>query len=71
MTKAMRWSKTAQTPMRGGSIATNDVNDGWGCRFLRRVATNAISNGKGDTDDNLQDIATTDIFSDGIGIDGH
>ncbi len=55
---------------KGGSIATNVLNDGWGCGFLR-VATKAIWNGKGDADDNLQDNATTDIFSDVIGIDGH
>ncbi len=36
-----------------------------------RVAMKAISNGKGNTDENLQDNATTDIFSDGIRIDGH
>jgi hypothetical protein len=69
-TKATRWSKTARTPTRGRSKATNVVNDGWGCGFLR-VARKAISNGKGDADDNLQDDAATDIFSDNIGIDGH
>jgi hypothetical protein len=62
-TKAMRWSKTTQAPPRGGSISTNVVNNGWGCRFLR-VATKAILNGKGDADDNLQDDAATNIFSD-------
>jgi hypothetical protein len=31
------------------------------------VATKAILNGMGDANDNLQDDATTDIFSDGIG----
>ncbi len=36
-----------------------------------RVATKAISNEKGDADDNLQDDAATNIFSGGIGIDGH
>jgi hypothetical protein len=68
--KATQWSKTAQTPTRGGSIATNVLDDGWGCRFLR-VATKAILNGKGDANDNLQDDAATNIFSDIIGIDGH
>ncbi len=69
-TKATRWSKTARTPTRGRSKATNVVDNGWGCGFLR-VARKAISNGKGDADDNLQDNAATDIFSDDIGIDGH
>jgi hypothetical protein len=69
-TKATRWSKIARTPTRGRSKATNVVDDGWGCGFLR-VARKAISNGKGDADDNLQDDAATDIFSDDIGIDGH
>jgi hypothetical protein len=69
-TKATQWSKTAQTLTRGDSIATNIIKDGWGCGFLR-VATKAILSGKGNADDNLQDNATTDIFSDGIGIDGH
>jgi hypothetical protein len=36
-----------------------------------RVATKAISNVKGDADDNLQDNAVTYIFSTRIGIDGH
>ncbi len=54
----------------GGSIATNVVDDGWGCGFFR-VATKAILNGKGNADDNLQDDTATDIFSNGIGIDGH
>ncbi len=67
--KATRWSMTAQTMTRGGSIATNVVNDGWGCGFLR-VAMKAISNGKGDADDNLQDDAATAIFSNVIRIDG-
>ncbi len=62
--------KTAQMPMRGGSIATNVLNGGWGCRFLR-VAKKAISNGKDDADDNLQDNAAANIFSDVVGIDGH
>ena len=31
----------------------------------------AISNGKGNANDNFQDDAATDIFSDGIRIDGH
>jgi hypothetical protein len=53
-----------------GSIATNVIDNGWGCRFLR-VATKAISNGMGNTNDILQDDATTDICSDGIRIDGH
>ncbi len=35
------------------------------------VAMKAILNGKGDADENLQDNVFTDIFSDGIGIDGH
>jgi hypothetical protein len=55
---------------KGGSISTNVVNDGWGCGFLR-VAMKAILNGKGNADDNLQDGVPADIFSDGIGIDGH
>jgi hypothetical protein len=67
-TKATQWSKTAQMPTRGRSKATNVINNGWGCGFLS-VATKAISNGKGDANDNLQDDAATDIFSDGIGID--
>jgi hypothetical protein len=54
----------------GGSIATNVVDDGWGCGFLR-AATKAISNGNGDADDNLQDDAATDICPEGIGIEGH
>ncbi len=54
----------------GGSIATNVIDDNWGCRFLR-VAIKAISNGKGNAHDNLQDDAATNIFSDLIGIDGH
>jgi hypothetical protein len=70
MTKAMQWLKTAGTPTRGGSIATNVDDDGWGCGFLR-VAPKAILNGKGDANDNLQNDATTNIFSNGIGIDGH
>jgi hypothetical protein len=57
-------------PNKRGSIATNVVGDHWGCGFLR-VATKAISNGKGNADDNLQDYAVTYIFSDRIGIDGH
>jgi hypothetical protein len=61
MKKATRWSKTPQMPTRGGSIATNIVDDGWGCGFLR-VATKAISNGKGNADDNLQDNAATTSF---------
>ncbi len=69
-TKATQWPNTAQTPPRGGSIATNVVDNSWGCGFLR-VVTKAISNGKGNADDNLQDNAATNIFSDGIGIDGH
>jgi hypothetical protein len=69
-TKATRWSKTARMPTRGRSKATNVVDDGWGCGFLR-VARKAISNGKGNADDNLQDDAATDIFSNDIGIDGH
>jgi hypothetical protein len=36
-----------------------------------RVAMKAILDGKGDADDNLQDDAATDIFSNVIGIDGH
>jgi hypothetical protein len=67
-TKATQWLKTAQMPTRGGSIATNIVDDDWGCKFLR-VATKAISNGEGDTDDNLKNDATTNIFSDGIRMD--
>ncbi len=55
---------------KGGSIATNVIGDRCGCGFLR-VATKAISNGKGDANDNLQDDAVTYIFSDRIGIDGH
>jgi hypothetical protein len=55
---------------KGGSIATNVLNDCWGCQFLR-VATKAISNGKDDADDNLQDNAATNIFSNVVGIDGH
>ncbi len=54
----------------GGSIATNVVNDCWGCGFLR-VATKAILNGNGNADDNLQDDAATDICSQGIRIEGH
>ncbi len=54
----------------GRSIATNVVGDHWGCGFLR-VAMKAISNGKGDADDNLQDNAVTYIFPDHIRIDGH
>ncbi len=69
-TKATRWSKTAQTPTRGKSKATNVVDVGWGCGFLR-VARKAISNGKGDGNDNLQDDAATGIFSNDIGSDGH
>jgi hypothetical protein len=48
----------------GGSIATNVVDDGWGCGFLR-VATKAISNGNGDANDS-QDDATTNICPKGI-----
>jgi hypothetical protein len=55
---------------KGGSIATNVVGDCWGCVFLK-VVMKAISNGKGDADDNLQDDAVIYIFSDCIGIDGH
>ncbi len=55
---------------KGGSIATNIVGDCWGCRFLR-VATKAISNGKGNADDNLQEDVITYIFFNHIGIDGH
>jgi hypothetical protein len=55
---------------KGGSIATNAVSNRWGCGFLR-VVMKAISNGKGDANDNLQDDAVTYIFSDCIGIDGH
>ena len=55
---------------KGGSIATNLVGNCWGCRFLR-VATKAISNGKGDADENLQNDAVAYIVSDRIGIDGH
>ncbi len=54
----------------GGSIATNVVGDRWGCGFLR-VTMKAISNGKGNADDNLQDNAVTYIFSNHIRIDGH
>ncbi len=68
--KATRWSKTTRTPDEGESIADNVVGDRWVCGFLR-VGTKAISNGKGDADDNLQDDAVTYIFSDRIGIDGH
>jgi hypothetical protein len=68
--KATRWPNTSRTPTRGRSKATNVVNDGWGCGFLR-VAMKAISNGKGNANDNFQDDAATDIFSDGIRIDGH
>ncbi len=56
--------------MRGGSIVTNVADNGWGCGYLR-VTTKAILNGKGTADYNLQDDATTDIFSDVIRIDGH
>jgi hypothetical protein len=55
---------------KGGSIATNVVGDQWGCGFLR-VGMKAISNGKGNANDNLQHDAITYIFSDHIGIDGH
>jgi hypothetical protein len=68
--KATRWLKTTQTPTRGRSKATNVVDDGWGCGFLR-LARKAISNGNGDADDNLQDDAATDIFFNDIGIDRH
>jgi hypothetical protein len=54
----------------GGSIATNIVGNHWGCGFLR-VATKAISNGKGNADDNLQEDVITYIFFNRIGIDGH
>jgi hypothetical protein len=54
----------------GGSIATNIVGNLWGYGFLR-VSTKAISNGKGDANDNLQDDAVTYIFFDCIEIDGH
>ncbi len=47
--------------MMGGSIATNIIDDGWWCGFLR-VATKAILNGKGNADDNLQDDAATDFY---------
>ncbi len=50
-------------PTREGGIATDVVNDGRGCRFLRG-ATKAMSNGLGTADDNLRDDATTNIFSD-------
>jgi hypothetical protein len=68
--KATQWSKTARTPTRGRIKATNIVDDGWGCGLVS-VAMKAILNGKGDADENLQDNVFTDIFSDGIGIDGH
>ncbi len=35
------------------------------------METKAISNEKGDADDNIQDNAATNIISDVIGIDGH
>jgi hypothetical protein len=54
----------------GGGMATNVVDDGWGCGFFR-VATKAISNGNGDANDNLQDNAATEICLEGIGIEGH
>jgi hypothetical protein len=69
-TKATQWLKTAQTLTRGRSKATNDVNNNWVCIFLR-VVTKAISNGKGNANENLQDDAATNIFSHGIRIDGH
>jgi hypothetical protein len=67
-TKATRWSKTARMLTRGRSKATNVFDNGWVCGFLR-MARKTISNGKGNADDNLQDDAATDIFSDDIGID--
>jgi hypothetical protein len=65
MTKSTQWSMSKRTPSRGGSIATNVVNDGWECGFLI-VGTMVILNGKGDANENLQDDATTNIFSNDI-----
>jgi hypothetical protein len=41
------------------------------CTGFLRVAMKAILIGKGNFDDNLQDDAATNIFSDGIRIDRH
>jgi hypothetical protein len=65
MTKEIRRSKTARTWTREGGIAANIVNNGGVCRFLMG-ATKAMANGQGADDDELQDDATTDIFSDNL-----